>query len=143
MATAREYAYYIEGNRIAIVEKDTILSNGLNYVYDPNDGLGINTGNAAWKSPTASITDGIQLEYTMLPKAKDGGDIADESDDIDIQPYLAKALVYYIKAKIAEDSMEIEVKEYFMKEFRKMIEKKESAYSAGPRMVRSGSNAIL
>ena len=142
MATAREYAYYMEGNRVAIVEKDYILTDGLNYTYDPADGLGLNTGNAAWKSPTVTISDALQIEYTVLPKAKDGSAITDESDDIDIQPYLAKALVYYIKAKFAEDQMDIDAKEYFMKEFRKMIEKNEGGRFNGYRHAVAGSHAI-
>ena len=142
MATAREYAYYMEGNRVAIVEKDYILTDGLNYTYDPADGLGLNTGNAAWKSPTVTISDALQIEYTVLPKAKDGSAITDESDDIDIQPYLAKALVYYIKAKFAEDTLDIDAKEYFMKEFRKMIEKNEGGKFNGYRHAVAGSHAI-
>tara|TARA_R100001594_G_C4047711_1_gene264452 strand:+ start:2954 stop:3385 length:432 start_codon:yes stop_codon:yes gene_type:complete len=142
MATAREYAYYMEGNRVAIVEKDYILTDGLNYTHSEGDGLGLNTGNAQWKSPTVTVSDALQIEYTVLPKAKDGSAITDESDDIDIQPYLAKALVYYIKAKFAEDQMDIDAKEYFMKEFRKMIEKNEGGRFNGYRHAVAGSHAI-
>ena len=68
--------------------------------------------------------------------------LADESSQIDLPVYLSKALVYYIKAKVAEDAMEIEVKEYMMREFRKMVEKHESSKVAGPRRVIPGSHAI-
>ena len=142
MATAREYAYYIEGDQLAIVEKDYILTDGLNYTYDPADGLGLNTGNAAWKSPTVNVEDGIYIVYTSTPKAKDGGEITDESDEIDVDSYLAKALVYYIKAKFAEDTLDIDAKEYFMKEFRKMIEKNEGGKFNGYRHAIAGSHAI-
>ena len=143
MATAKEYAYYMEGNQIAIVQKDTSHSNGLNYTYqDPPGGLGIGTGTGEWKSPVESVDDGLLIEYTYVPKAKDGGDILDESDEVNVEPYLAKALVYYIKARLAEDTMEIELKEYFMKEFRKMIEKKESGKFNGYRHAVAGLHAI-
>ena len=66
----------------------------------------------------------------------------DESDTIDIPSYLSKALVYYVKAKVAEDQMNIEVKEYMMREFKKMVEKHESSKVSGPRMIMSGNNAI-
>ena len=66
----------------------------------------------------------------------------DENDDIDLPPYLSKALVYYVKAKTAEDKMNIEMKEYFMKEFRRMVEKHESGKIWGSRRIMSGSNAI-
>ena len=68
--------------------------------------------------------------------------LEDESDTIDLPEYLAKALVYYVKAKIAEDRGELEQKEYLMREFRKMVEKHENAKVAGPRRVMPGSHAI-
>ena len=127
MATAREYAYYIEGDQLAIVEKDYILTDGLNYTYDPADGLGLNTGNAAWKSPTVNVEDGIYIVYTSTPKAKDGGEIEDESDEPDIGDLYLKALVYYIKARIAEDMSDFETKEYLMREFYKQLDKTEGS----------------
>tara|TARA_Y100001963_G_scaffold155949_1_gene248301 strand:+ start:542 stop:973 length:432 start_codon:yes stop_codon:yes gene_type:complete len=142
MATARQYAYYIDGNKIAIVEKDNTLTDGLNYTYTPGSGLDINTSGGEWKSPVETITDGLQIEYTVLPKAKDGGEIENESDEVDIPSYLAKALVDYIKGKLAEDSMELESKRYYMSEFRKKIEKYESGKMQGMRGVLPGNHAI-
>ena len=53
----------------------------------------------------------------------------DEDDTIDLSPYLSKALVYYIKARLMEDQLNFEGKEYFMREFRRMVEKHSSATS--------------
>ena len=64
----------------------------------------------------------------------------DESDTIDLPPYLSKALVYYVKAKVLEDQMNIEAKEYMMREFRKMLEKHESSKVAGPRKMMPSSH---
>ena len=66
----------------------------------------------------------------------------DEEDVLPVSSYLCKAVVLYLKGKSAEDVGNIELKEYYMKEFRKMIEKEESAHMAGPRVVSSGINAI-
>ena len=66
----------------------------------------------------------------------------DENDEIDLPSYLNKALILYLKAKIAEDAMNIEMKEYLMKEFRKMVEKHESGKIWGSRQILSGPNAI-
>ena len=66
----------------------------------------------------------------------------DEEDNIDLSNYLSKALVYYVKAKTAEDMMNIEAKEYFMKEFRKMVEKHNNTRVAGVRMQAAGPYAI-
>ena len=58
-----------------------------------------------------------------MPTAIDGGEITDESDTIDVSNYIKRALIYYLKARIAEDSMNIELHEYMMRKFTKMIEK--------------------
>lgn len=68
--------------------------------------------------------------------------LEDESSEMDISSYLSKALVYYVKAKVAEDTMNLEVKEYMMREFRKMLEKHESSKVAGPRIMMPGPNAL-
>jgi len=65
-----------------------------------------------------------------------------ESDTIDVPDYLSKALVYYVKARIAEDTGQMDGREYFMREFKIMLEKHESARIWGPRMVSSGPFAI-
>ena len=70
-------------------------------------------------------------------------DILDnEEDEIDLPAYLNKALVYYVRAKIAEDSMNLEAKEYFMLQFRKMVEKYNNIKVAGARMQAPGPFAI-
>ena len=84
----------------------------------------------------ASVTESGITAYTDI------NTLNDENDVIDLPEYLAKALVYYVKAKLAEDRMEIEAKEYFMAEFRKMIEKQETAKVWGLRQVYPAPNAI-
>ena len=66
----------------------------------------------------------------------------DEADIIDIEPYLAKALVCYVKARIAEDMRDIEAKEYYMREFRSKVEKHQSALIKTGRFISSGAHAI-
>ena len=66
----------------------------------------------------------------------------DESDTIDIPEYLAKALVYYVKGKISEDQMDLEGKEYYMREFRRILEKHESSKIWGSRVMVPGPSAI-
>ena len=66
----------------------------------------------------------------------------DESDTIDLPEYLAKALVYYVKAKWAEDRMSIEEKEYYLREFRAIVEKHESSKSWSARKVIPGIHSI-
>lgn len=66
----------------------------------------------------------------------------DESDTIDLPEYLAKALVYYVKAKLAEDQMDLEAKEYLMREFRRILEKHESSKVWGARQLGVGPHGI-
>ena len=66
----------------------------------------------------------------------------DEGDTIDLPSYLNKALVYYVKAKLAEDALNVEAKEYLMREFKKMVEKHENSRISGLRIISSGSHAI-
>ena len=66
----------------------------------------------------------------------------DEADEIPIPDYLSKAMVYYVKAKVAEDKADFKSKEYFMKEFKQMVEKKQSANIWGPRVIVPGAGSI-
>lgn len=243
MASRKEYVYQIKGKKIAILERDVISSDGLNYSFagTSGDGLihGTSSGSTAWKSPISSVADGLEIEYVYSPEyfitdtskvdtnitayrsnggyleigdatssytnygnlssynitdgsyivLKNAGTfngvhktitktslngtndtikletkyqgssawsnfeetvslyyyvdvLSDESDEIDLPLYLTKALVLYVKAKIAEDSMNIEAKEYLMKEFRKMLEKHESGKIWGARQLMPGTGAI-
>ena len=230
MASRRYYAYYIRGSKIALVEHDNVSGSGQTLGQPSLDDIGP-SGALLWKSPVASITDGLEIEYAYSPRyfiestdvstttasgwdqdndgnfrlrAAGGTDwtsspnlssvsyivlknagrfnglhkvssvaatrivtttkvsastsntdfeetvtlyydvnvLNDELDTIDLPEYLAKGLVYYVKAKIAEDRMDIEAKEYFMMEFRKMVEKQESSKIWGGRLITPASNAI-
>ena len=66
----------------------------------------------------------------------------DEADVIDLPDYLAKALVYYVKAKVAEDRADLEQKEYNMREFKRLLEKNESAKIWGARRIGTDETAI-
>tara|TARA_R110002020_G_scaffold161061_4_gene345832 strand:+ start:401 stop:1465 length:1065 start_codon:yes stop_codon:yes gene_type:complete len=66
----------------------------------------------------------------------------DENDEIDLPSYLTKGLVNYIKARLAEDMGNMELKEYFMREYKKILERHESGKISGVRIIGSGSHAI-
>ena len=225
MATKRKYAYYVKGNKIALIQREDALAGSNNSEY------------GMYKSPTESIVDGLEIQYTYVPeyfiketdkvdtqidtyvstcgllKLIDQGDnnysaspeslsdgsyivltnagkfnglhkiaslgnnggtnnkiiletsyngseaawtdfeetvnlyyvidvLNDESDEIDLSSYLSKALVYYVKGRLAEDAGQMDMREFFLKEFRKMVEKSESSKIYGSRMIMPGSNAI-
>ena len=66
----------------------------------------------------------------------------DEGDDLNIPPYLELAVVDYVKAHLAQDALNIEMYEYFMKQFRKKLEQHENARIYGPRLIIAGTHAI-
>jgi len=228
MATSKEYAYYLKGNKLALVQKDLVFSSGQTLTQPGLNDLGI-AGRLLWKSPKESIADGLEIQYVHSPdyfinetddkntaidtyvslggllKLIDQGDdnysaspeslsdgsyivlrkagkwnglhkvkeagvgyittytkcsdsatvqqefeespelyynvdvLNDEDDELDIPRYLATAVVYYVKAKYAEDIGEIETKEYFMREFRAITEKFHAGKQKGPFRVQSFS----
>lgn len=232
MATSKQYAWYLEGSEIAIVEKDVSFDNNLN-----NKDYGPGSTKARWESPQSSIADGLEVKYVYSPtynirgtnynselthwtttavdgrpyltvydgsssyydydsildigdylvlknagrwnglhKIKSFGDIIgsnnaiitetlidattavafeetvklyyqidvleDESFQLNIPIYLQKALVYYIKAKLAEDAGNLKLREFLMREFKKMIEKHDNSRISGLRIMSPGSHAI-
>ena len=243
----KQYAYYIKGNQIGVVEKDTQFDNDTS-----SRDFGPGSERAQWKSPKSTISQGLELEYAYAPDyflhgegtgsnlthwgATSGfltlfdntssfinyvtanslaaGDylvitnadqwnglhkissfvdqgagtnngivtetvcsetddltqfschaadstvtptwwnnkfgagysglsvLSDEDADITMPSYLNKALVYYVKAKIAEDMMNIEAKEYFMVEFRNLLEKFNNTRVSGLRIQAAGPHSI-
>ena len=66
MATSKEYAYYIKGNKVAIIQKDWTFSGGQTLSQPGLNDLGAQ-GALLWKSPKESITDGLELQYVYSP----------------------------------------------------------------------------
>ena len=240
MATRREYAYYLKGDKIALIEKEMSWGDGQTLERPGLNDVG-STGNIKWVSPTASVVDALEIEYTYSPKyfiqttndvstnitqyqsvdgklaiadntasyvnyattyglATGGGDyiilrkagkfnglhkissigngpsgtnnkiilttnysgseaawtdfeerpdlyyavdvLEDESDIVHIPDYLSKALVYYLKAKYAEDMGELKLREFFMREYKSMVEKFSNARTSGPHRMMTGSHSI-
>ena len=62
MASPKEYAYYLKGNKIAIVEKHTSFNN------DPNSrNYGPGARDMQYESPLSNVSEGLELEYTYSP----------------------------------------------------------------------------
>ena len=225
--STKEYAWYLEGNQVAIIEKDVNFDNNVD-----SKEFGPGTSRQLWKSPQTAVADGLEVKYVLAPtyrinetddvntaidtyvstsgylKIIDQGDdnysaspeslsdgsyivltnagkfnglhrvkeagtgyvtlytkisdnatvqqafeeapnlyynvsaLEDESFDLDLPNYLQKALVYYVKAKIAEDAMQIEAREFNMREFKKMLEKYETSRISGPRVIFPGAHGI-
>jgi len=202
MATKRKYAYYIKGNKLAIIQREDALAGSNDDEY------------GMYKSPTESITDGLEIQYAYTPTyrindiedkstALTGYDessgllkftgsglstdaaityivikgserwnglhkintlnanywivetkyngaavtesgitaytdisvLQDETFELDLSRYQVNAVVYYLKAKTAEDAGDFEKREFFMREFKRQLEKSTSALKRGPYIV--------
>ena len=66
----------------------------------------------------------------------------DESDELPISEYLSKAVVYYLKAKLAEDKGDFNLKQVMMREFYRIVEKNDNAKIHTIRRVAPHSAAI-
>ena len=215
MASAKEYGYFIKGQKLALIEKDTALDNDVN-----SRDYGPDVTNVRFKSPQSSVTDGIELEYIYSPKyhvndlsdtatlssyteatgllflsitgsktvtagqyilirnserwngiheiasgssgttialkTKYNGDsvnetatiymdiniLNNESDELPVSEYLSKAVVYFVKAKIAEDRGDFNLKQVMMREFYRIVEKNDNAKIHTIRRVAPHSAAI-
>ena len=205
MADKRQYAYYIKGNKIALIQIEDTVS---------TDAGDFNSEYGMYKSPFETITDGLEIQYAYTPtyrindiedkstaltgydessgllkftgsglstdaaityivikgserwnglhkintlnanywivETKYNGAVVtesgitaytdisvlqDETFELDISRYQANALVYYVKAKLAEDGGDMEMREFFMREFKRQLEKGVSALKRGPYMV--------
>ena len=62
----------------------------------------------------------VTLYYDVNP-------LNDESDTLPISEYLSKAVVYYLKAKIAEDIGNFQLRDVMFKEFYRIVEKSDNA----------------
>tara|TARA_R100000152_G_C6776957_1_gene206486 strand:- start:1432 stop:2052 length:621 start_codon:yes stop_codon:yes gene_type:complete len=63
--------------------------------------------------------------------------MSDEDFELDLTEYQAQAIVYYLKAKMAEDARDMDGREYFLRLFKKQIEKASSSRKAGVHFIQS------
>ena len=90
----------------------------------------------AYTTTAASIaieaSDGIaayNAYYEPMRVYEDIDVMQDESFELDLPRNLSNAVVYYLKAKMMEDMGDFDKKEYFMREYKKLVEKHNSAKS--------------
>ena len=230
MASKRSYAYYLRGNQIAIIEEG--LGSGVCSLSGYSNQTTCEAAGGTWtenatgtddgiyRSPTATVTDGLEIEYAYSPRYRvnDASDILavsaynessgllsltiancsftagdaivisgsdrwnglhkvnatvsgattlvlttkynggavtesfnvlqdidglnDEADTIDLPEYLAKALVYYVKAKMAEDQGDFDTMVYNQTQFRALMNRYENSRIWGSRRVAPGIGAI-
>ena len=128
MSTFYDYAWWIDGRRIAIVQRGTATQ-----TYSPDEPLTQN----AWLTPTAAATNAIILEYTCTLTAPTA-----ETSTIDVDALLSLAIVDYVKFRMAEDKYmdssdpkdRLQAKHWYG-EFRRKISESQENKIAGVRAV--------
>ena len=115
MPTSKEYAYYIKGNKIAIVEKDWSFAGGQTLTQPELNDISV-LGALLWKSPTASVVDGLEIQYSYSPSY-----FIDETDKVDTQ----------IDTYVSTDGL------------LKLIDQGDNDYSASPESLSDGSYIVL
>ena len=107
-----------------------------------NASSGVYTETAAdIQSETISDTtfEMYQVFYEQISVREGVEVLEDESFELDLTEYQAQSVVYYVKAKLAEDLGDFERREYFMRLFKKQIEKASGGRKRGPYIIQGFS----
>ena len=114
------------------------------YCYDSDNTLtteGIDTSPDTYATYDESVT--IYKAYRdFCYLLSDVDTLNDEADELPLSEYLSKAVVYYLKAKMAEDRGDFNLKQAMMREFYRIVEKNDNAKIHTIRRVAPHSAAI-
>jgi len=102
--------------------------NGLHKISSVTNNRIVTTTKASTSTSETLFEETVTLYYDV--KA-----LVDESSTIDLPRYQANAIVYYLKAKIAEDMGDMDQREFFLREFKRQLEKSTSALKKGPYII--------
>ena len=119
--TAKTLFWFIDEERVGIVEKETSEDSTGKMLTE-------------YKSPTISIGMGLRIRYkaNYRPVSKIDEDLDGYSN---LHESLHPALVCYVKSRLYEDAGDMEMREFFMREFKRQLEKGESSKKRGPYIV--------
>ena len=115
--------------------------NGLHKIHSLSNNTGTNNKITLTTKYSGSETAWTTFEET--PELYYAVDVlGDEADTIDLPEYLAKALVYYVKAKMAEDQGDMDRMQYNEVKFRALMNRYENSRIWGSRRIAPGIGAI-
>ena len=93
-----------------------------------NDAIVLDTSYSGTQASWTNFEETVIMYYDVSV-------LEDESFDIDLPDYICKAIVLYLKARLSEDSGNIEIYEYYMSRFRKQLEEFKAMRHPGPKMI--------
>ena len=92
---------------------------------------------AAILAVAGDTVDLYNAAYEQISVYKNIEVMEDETFEIDISRTQAEAVIYYLKARLAEDMLDMKSREFFMRLFKKQVDKFQGAQKAGPYIVQS------
>lgn len=116
-----EYRYYIDGRKIAILQKLSDTSENPRILVD-GDFFG---------NPQTSDSSAIYLRYTVSQSAP-----TSENDEVSVNANLAMGILHYVKGRYAEEvTKDMVASRYHMNEFYRYISRESSDRRGHPRTV--------
>lgn len=129
MSNYYDYKYYIDGRKIAILQKLTDTSQNPRILVDGD----------YYGNPQSADTSAIYLRYTVSQSAP-----TSENDELSVNANLAMAILHYVKARYAEESMnDIKANRYHMNEFYKYIARESNDRRGHIRTVMAGYTGAI
>jgi len=114
-------------------------------VYPEINGIHRLTKKATIKMDTDFIPKnnfGSTLIESDLPSINYCSIIENEESDLMIDEHLARGLVYYLKARTMEDAGNVQMKEYWMREYNRFVSERDDKKIWGPRVIVPGKHGI-
>jgi len=150
VANSKNYLYNLKGREIQLYKLQDAFGSALNFP-DQLGRFGQNASGLIY--PDTSITDGLKFEYTRLPAdlfvdedplttaqaSLTSNANPDENAYLNLPRLLSLAVLDYVRAMYAERGGNIELKEYYIKEFWKKVSNYESNRVKVHRVVPNGS----
>ena len=133
--------YGLAANKYIVLEKAGRF-NGLHKIESIGNNTGTNNKIILTTKYTGSESSWTNFEESPINLYYAIDVLEDESFELNLPVYLQKALVYYIKGKLSEDAGQLDMRQYAMREFKKMIEKHENSKISGLRIISPGSHSI-
>ena len=127
MATIYEYAYYLEGDYIAILQKGTDSVNDPDYFTVEQ-----------WLTPSTADTDAIMVRYSKSPTVP-----TTETSDLGLSRRLSLSLVDYVRARMAEKQGNEMLAQRYMNKFRFMVRQHTNNKVADSRQVIPSGCGVL
>jgi hypothetical protein len=127
MSTIYEYAYYLEGDYIAILQKGTDSVSDPYYLTEEQ-----------WLTPSTADSDGVMIRYTKSPTVP-----TTETSDLGISRRLSLAVVEYVRARMAEKQGNELLAQRYMNKFKIMVRQHTNNKVADSRNVIPTGAAVL